>query len=101
MNNTINLTTPIIRDGREITEIAITDEIKQAGSLRGLRMVNVMNFDVDSMATLLTRCTSPRLKLAEINAMATADFVTACEVLTPFLAPQEPGSKSETETENE
>ncbi|WP_408582504.1 hypothetical protein [Enterobacter cancerogenus] len=43
-----------------------------------------MNMDVDSISTLLTRCTSPRLKQAEIETMATTDFVLFCEVLTPF-----------------
>ncbi|AIU74078.1 tail protein [Hafnia alvei FB1] len=99
--NTVTLSKPIMRDGNEITTITITDEVKQAGSLRGLRLVNVMNMDVDSITTLLTRCTSPRLKQTEIAAMATTDFVVCCEVLTPFLAPPEPGTKNETETENE
>jgi Phage P2 GpE./Phage tail protein E. len=83
--NTITLAQPIIRDGNEITTITITDEVKQAGTLRGLRLVNVMNMDVDSVSILLTRCTSPRLKLPEIAAMKTNDFVEICEVLTPFL----------------
>lgn len=82
--NTVTLSKPIMRDGNEITTITITDEVKQAGSLRGLRLVNVMNMDVDSITILLTRCTSPRLKQTEIAAMATTDFVVCCEVLTPF-----------------
>lgn len=98
--NTVTLTRPITRDGSEITEITITDAIKQAGTLRGLRLVNVMNMDVDSISTLLTRCTSPRLREAEISAMSTNDFVAICEVLTPFLAPPEPGTKNATETDN-
>ena len=99
--NTVTLTRPLTRDGNEIKTITITDEVKQAGTLRGLRLVNVMNMDVDSISTLLTRCTSPRLKLKEISEMETSDFVELCEALTPFLAPKEPGEKSETETASE
>ena len=99
--NTVTLTRPITRDGNEIKTITITDEVKQAGTLRGLRLVNVMNMDVDSISTLLTRCTSPRLRRKEISEMETSDFVELCEALTPFLAPKEPGTKSETETESE
>lgn len=99
--NTITLAQPIIRDGNEITTITITDEVKQAGTLRGLRLVNVMNMDVDSVSILLTRCTSPRLKLPEIAAMKTNDFVEICEVLTPFLAPRGAGTTNETEMEDE
>lgn len=99
--NTVTLTRPIKRENNEIRTITITDEVKQAGTLRGLRLVNVMNMDVDSISILLTRCTLPRLKLKEISEMATSDFVELCEALTPFLAPKEPGTKNETETESE
>lgn len=99
--NTVTLTRPIKRENNEIRTITITDEVKQAGTLRGLRLVNVMNMDVDSISILLTRCTLPRLKLKEISEMATSDFVELCEALTPFLAPKEPGTKSKTETESE
>lgn len=99
--NTVTLTRWISRGDEDIKTVTITDEVKQAGTLRGLRLVNVMNMDVDSISTLLTRCTSPRLKLKEISEMETSDFVELCEVLTPFLAPKEPGTKSETETESE
>ncbi|MGN9581983.1 phage tail assembly protein, partial [Serratia marcescens] len=41
----VTLTTPIKRNDKEITIVSITDTIKQAGSLRGLRLVDVLNFD--------------------------------------------------------
>jgi hypothetical protein len=43
-----------------------------------------MNMDVDSVAVLLTRVTSPRLKQTEINEMDTRDFVSLSEALVPF-----------------
>ncbi|MBG6245417.1 phage tail protein [Candidatus Symbiopectobacterium sp. 'North America'] len=98
-DNVLTLITPIVRDADKITRVAITDEIKQAGSLRVLRLVNVLNMDANSVTTLLTRVTSPKLKLAEINAMDTRDFVRLAEALTPFLAPVEPGELNEVETE--
>lgn len=98
-DNAVTLNTPIVRDAEKITCVAITDEIKQAGSLRGLRLVNVLNMDADSVTTLLTRVTSPKLKLTEINAMDTRDFVRLAEALTPFLAPVGPGETNEAETE--
>lgn len=55
--------------------------------------------DTDSVTTLLTRVTSPRLKLAKINAMDTRDFVQLAGVLTPFLVPAVPGESNEAETE--
>lgn len=99
--NTVTLASPIMRDKNRITEVTITDEIKQAGSLRGLKLVSVLNMDVDSITTLLTRVTSPRLKLTEINAMDTRDFVSIAEVLVPFLTPVEPGALNAAETESQ
>lgn len=99
-NTAVTLASPIVRGTEKITQVAITDEIKQAGSLRGLKLVNVLNMDVDSVAVLLTRVTSPRLKQSEINEMDTRDFVSLSEALVPFLTPAEPGVSSEAETEN-
>ncbi|HGG9089565.1 TPA: phage tail assembly protein, partial [Enterobacter hormaechei subsp. xiangfangensis] len=52
-DNAITLAKPVVRGDEKITQVTITDEIKQAGSLRGLKLVNVMNMDVDSVAVLL------------------------------------------------
>lgn len=79
------LTTPIVRDGQTITTVTITDTIKQAGSLRGLRLVDVLNFDFDATATLLSRVTSPSLTVSDISSLATGDFVALIEEVTPFL----------------
>ena len=96
-DNAITLAKPVVRGDEKITQVTITDEIKQAGSLRGLKLVNVMNMDVDSVAVLLTRVTSPRLKQTEI----TRDFVSLSEALVPFLTPAGSGASSEAETENQ
>ncbi|MEB0921873.1 phage tail assembly protein, partial [Citrobacter freundii] len=40
----VTLSQPIKRGDQEINSVAITDTIKQAGSLRGLRLVDVLNF---------------------------------------------------------
>ncbi|KNC89872.1 hypothetical protein [Trabulsiella odontotermitis] len=98
--NGIALSTPIVRKDTTITTVIITDEIKQAGSLRGLKLVNVLNMDFDSVSTLLTRVTSPRLKSTEIDAMDTRDFIKFSEALVPFLTPAESGASNEAETES-
>ncbi|RQM37252.1 phage tail assembly protein [Erwinia psidii] len=100
-DNTITLAKPIVRDNETISQVAINDEIRQAGSLRGLKLVNVLNMDVDSVAVLLTRVTSPRLKQTEINEMDTRDFVSLSEALVPFLTPAGSGASNEAETENQ
>ena len=92
------LSKPVKRGDQEIITITITDTIKQAGSLRGLRLVDVLNFDFDAVSTLLTRTTSPQLTSTEIAALATGDFTALCEEITPFLTKAEPSAPGEAAT---
>jgi hypothetical protein len=94
------LSKPVKRGDQEIITITITDTIKQA-SLRGLRLVDVLNFDFDAVSTLLTRTTSPQLTSAEIAALATGDFTALCEEITPFLTKPAPSVPNAAETESE
>lgn len=86
----VTLNTPVTRGSQKIATITITDTIKQAGSLRGLRLVDVLNFDYDAVSTLLTRVASPSLTAADIASLDTADFVALCEAITPFLTKAAP-----------
>ncbi|HBQ5421770.1 TPA: phage tail assembly protein [Klebsiella pneumoniae] len=95
------LSKPVKRGDQEIITITITDTIKQAGSLRGLRLVDVLNFDFDAVSTLLTRTTSPQLTSAEIASLATGDFTALCEEITPFLTKPVPSAQNVAETESE
>ncbi|HBR3116186.1 TPA: phage tail assembly protein [Klebsiella pneumoniae] len=95
------LSKPVKRGDQEIITITITDTIKQAGSLRGLRLVDVLNFDFDAVSTLLTRTTSPQLTSAEIASLATGDFTALCEEITPFLTKPVPSVPNGAETESE
>ncbi|MGP1084902.1 phage tail assembly protein [Serratia sp. CY58181] len=96
----VTLTTPIKRGNSEITTVTITDTIKQAGSLRGLRLVDVLNFDYDAVSTLLTRVTTPALTAAEIATLDTGDFVAFIEEMTPFLTKAAPSGPNMAETGN-
>ncbi|EMX9850969.1 phage tail assembly protein [Klebsiella michiganensis] len=95
------LSKPIKRGDQEITTITINDNIKQAGSLRGLRLVDVLNFDFDAVSTFLTRITTPSLTSSDVGSMATGDFTALCEEITPFLTKPAPSVPSEAETESE
>ncbi|QUG76383.1 phage tail assembly protein [Erwinia sp. E602] len=96
----VTLNTPVTRGNQKIATITITDTIKQAGSLRGLRLVDVLNFDYDAVSTLLTRVASPSLTAADIAALDTADFVALCEAITPFLTKAAPSVSASAETAN-
>lgn len=94
----VTLSQPIKRGDQEIKSVAITYTIKQAGSLRGLRLVDVLNFDYDAVSTLLTRVTAPQLTTTDISSMATGDFTALCEEITPFLTKAAPSAPSEAAT---
>ncbi|MEX3140701.1 MULTISPECIES: phage tail assembly protein [Serratia] len=88
MSKIIPLSVAIKRtSGEEITEVTITDTMKQVGALRGLKLYDVMTSDVNSLITLLPRVTSPRLTEVEIASMNIQDFSELATGVATFLAP--------------
>ncbi|WP_337263322.1 MULTISPECIES: phage tail assembly protein [unclassified Serratia (in: enterobacteria)] len=93
MSESITLQTPIKRGETLIASVIITDTMKQAGSLRGLKLIDVMNSDVDSLITLLPRVTEPALTPVEVAGMDTWDFAQMALGVSAFLQPSSPESK--------
>ncbi|WP_387467767.1 phage tail assembly protein [Photorhabdus sp. RM323S] len=88
MSKTITLSEPLERhNGETITQVTITDTMKQVGALRGLKLYDVMTSDVNSLITLLPRVTQPRLTEAEISSMGIQDFTQLASGVADFLAP--------------
>ncbi|EFI5216166.1 phage tail protein [Escherichia coli] len=90
----VKLSFPIVRGERVIDYVEIGEEIRQAGSLRGLSLIEVLNLKTDPVMTLLSRVTAPRLKLAEIQSLSTGDFVALATLVANFLAPSESAKPS-------
>ncbi|MDE9552533.1 hypothetical protein KKJ06_16940 [Xenorhabdus bovienii] len=44
-----------LANGNSITEVEITETMRQVGALRGLKLFDVMTSDVNSLITLLPR----------------------------------------------
>lgn len=95
----VKLTQPIERGGEKITYVEITGAIEQAGSLRDLSLSDVLNLKAESMFTLLSRVTSPRLDEVTIKKMASRDFIQLCVVAVNFLSGADSGGKNEQATE--
>ncbi|ELQ4167765.1 phage tail protein [Escherichia coli] len=95
----VKLTQPIERGGEKITFVEITGAIEQAGSLRDLSLSDVLNLKAESMFTLLSRVTSPRLDEVTIKKMASRDFIQLCVVAVNFLSGADSGGKNEQATE--
>lgn len=94
----VTLSQPIKRGDQEIKTVTINDTIKQAGSLRGLRLVDVLNLDYDAVSTLFTRVTSPQLTASDIATMTTSDFTALCEEMASFLTKPAPFAPNEAAT---
>ncbi|HAW4334494.1 TPA: phage tail protein [Escherichia coli] len=90
----VQLSCPVVRGERVIDYVEIGEEIRQAGSLRGLSLIEVLNLKTDPMMTLLSRVTVPRLKQAEIQSLSTGDFVALATLVANFLAPTESAKPS-------
>ena len=60
----VTLNAPIVRGKTAISEITITPVLKQAGSLRGLKVYDVLTSNYDALVVLLPRVTAPALTAA-------------------------------------
>lgn len=80
----IVLETPIQRGDQLIT--AITLRKPDAGTLRGIKLAELLQMDVGALTTLLPRITSPTLTTADAGKLDPADLVAiASEVGNFFL----------------
>lgn len=87
----IVLSTPIQRGDQEIKEIQVLKPTVPA--LKGLKMFDVLQVDVDAMEILLPRITVPKLHKADFAQMAVEDFTELATAAVSFLG------KNSTETE--
>ncbi|HHN8315056.1 TPA: phage tail assembly protein [Morganella morganii] len=83
-----------LKNGKTITEVTITEAMRQAGTLRGLKMWEVATGDVNSMITLLPRVTQPRLSEQEISEMPVECFYQLINEVALFLAPSAPDDET-------
>ena len=64
----ITLTNPLVRGANKITEITVNKPTVPA--LKGLKMFDVLQMDVDALQVLLTRVTNPVADFTELAAVA-------------------------------
>lgn len=84
----VNLTQPIKRGENSIASVVLRKP--EVGSLRGLKMTDILQMDVNAMMALLPRISEPALLPAEISAMDPADFMElAGRIVGFFLSPEQ------------
>jgi hypothetical protein len=84
--STITLETPIKRGDNTITEVTISKP--NAGALRGVALLPLLQMDVNAMALVLPRITTPTLTQPEVLALDPADLMQFATEVTGFLLPK-------------
>jgi len=78
------LDSPIQRGEVTITQVQLRKP--DAGSLRGIKLADLLQMDVGAVGVLLPRISTPTLTTADVNKLDPADLLTfATEVSTFFL----------------
>jgi len=81
---TVDLEQPIKRDGGDIPSVQIRKP--QPGEMRGVKLGDLMQLDVETHLKVLPRVTVPNLTVAELEKMHGPDFLNLCsEVAAYFL----------------
>jgi len=87
-HKTITLDQPIQRGDNTIETIVLRKP--KSGELRGLKMAEVINLDVNSLTRLLPRISEPALTEAEVQAMDPADLTECGLEVVNFLEKKKP-----------
>ncbi|WP_145546917.1 phage tail assembly protein [Yersinia intermedia] len=85
--NAVMLDTPLKRGDTLVTEIEIIRP--NAGTLRGVRLADVANSDVDALMIVLPRITYPSLTTAECIRLELPDLVALAGKVISFLSPKQ------------
>jgi len=81
--NTVAFETPLKRGESEIKQVELIKPT--AGSLRGVRLADLCQSDVDALLTVLPRITLPSLTKAECNALDPIDLISLGGKVIGFL----------------
>lgn len=87
MNKQVTLIQPIMRGENEIKEINILKP--NIAALKGLKMFDVMQMDVDTYCQLLPRVTSPSLTKADVLNLDPIDFTALSSEVVSFFVKTE------------
>ncbi|MFZ7109587.1 phage tail assembly protein [Avibacterium avium] len=84
----VTLIQALVRGEKEITEISVLKP--NIAALKGLKMFDVMQMDVDAYCQLLPRVTSPALTKADVLNLDPIDFTALCSEIVGFFVKTEP-----------
>lgn len=81
--NTVVLEAPLQRGEQQITSIHLRKP--NAGELRGLKLQELLQMEVTSLATLLPRISTPTLTANDVNNLDPVDLVSVASVVAHFF----------------
>lgn len=73
MTTTVKLSTPIKRSTGEVAELTLRKPA--TGELRGIKLMDLMQMDVNALGVLLPRIAQPTITKADVDAMDLADVL--------------------------
>lgn len=82
-SDAIVLDTPIVRGDTSISEITLRKPL--SGELRGLKLVDLLNGDVNATLRLVPRISQPTLTDQEVANLDIADLVLCADAVAVFL----------------
>lgn len=82
---TVKLSTPIVRGENSFDEIQVMKP--NVPALRGLKLLDVLQSDINALEVLLPRVTQPMLHKADFEKMEPQDFIELATAVLNFLAP--------------
>lgn len=83
---TVTLDCPIVRGDTSITEVSLRKP--NAGTLRGTALQDLVTLDVNALAKVLPRITTPTLTEHDVYQLDPADLVQLGTTFLGFLAPK-------------
>ncbi|WP_232518994.1 phage tail assembly protein [Serratia sp. BW106] len=85
LNKPVILDVPVLRGTTQITEVTVNKP--NAGALRGTRLQELIETDVNSLIAVLPRITSPALTANEVSSLDPADLYQLSQALALFFLP--------------
>jgi hypothetical protein len=85
LNKPVILDVPVLRGTTQITEVTVNKP--NAGALRGTRLQELIETDVNSLITVLPRITFPALTANEVASLDPADLYQLSQALALFFLP--------------
>ena len=86
--NTVTLVNPVTIDGNQVSEITVRKPM--GGDLRGLKLTDILQMDMNAMTKLLPRITQPSLSPQQLQTdIEPEDLTDLCSKVVLFFVRRE------------